>query len=143
MSAAYARRHRSHHHAHPSGDLVPFFVVVGLLLVVARPAAAIVAFIWGLSIAGRFARRVVEPEIRRHYVERETERTLRREGYEVEQADAGGDAVARLAAEAFDLVLTDLALGPSPSARSVSTRSKASAARRATASPPASACSTS
>ena len=79
MSAAYARRHRSHHHAHPSGDLVPFFVVVGLLLVVARPAAAIVAFIWGLSIAGRFARRVVEPEIRRHYVERETERTLRRE----------------------------------------------------------------
>jgi hypothetical protein len=87
MSAACATRR--HHHrrggdrderrGHPAGDLVPFFVVVGLLLLVARPVAAIVAFFWGLSLAGRFARRVVGPEIRRHYVERETDRGLRRE----------------------------------------------------------------
>jgi DNA-binding NtrC family response regulator len=44
---------------------------------------------------------------------------LRREGYEVEQADAGGDAIARLAAEPFDLVLTDLALGEGPSGMDV------------------------
>ena len=49
---------------------------------------------------------------------------LRREGYEVEQADAGGDAVARLAAEAFDLVLTDLALGEGPSGMDVLRASK-------------------
>ena len=36
---------------------------------------------------------------------------LRREGYEVEQAEAGAEAIRRLAAEPFDLVLTDLALG--------------------------------
>ena len=88
MSAACATR-RHHHHrrgddrdqrrGHPAGDLVPFFIVVGILFLVARPVAAIVAFFWGLSLAGRFARRVVEPEIRRHYVERETERGLRRE----------------------------------------------------------------
>jgi hypothetical protein len=83
MSAACAQRRPFHRRdsrrGHRAGDLVPFVLVVGLLFVVARPAAAIVAFVWGLSIAGRFARRVVEPEIRRHYVERETERGLRRE----------------------------------------------------------------
>jgi signal transduction histidine kinase len=86
MSAACAtRRHARHHRhgrdrdGHPAGDLVPFFIVVGILFLVARPVAAIVAFFWGLSLAGRFARRVVEPGIRRHYVERETERGLRRE----------------------------------------------------------------
>jgi len=36
---------------------------------------------------------------------------LSREGYEVEQADTGEQAVARLRERAFDLVLTDLALG--------------------------------
>ena len=36
---------------------------------------------------------------------------LRREGYEVEQAEGGEAALARLADESFDLVLTDLALG--------------------------------
>jgi DNA-binding NtrC family response regulator len=36
---------------------------------------------------------------------------LRREGYEVEQADSGEAALARLRGDAFDLVLTDLALG--------------------------------
>jgi len=36
---------------------------------------------------------------------------LGREGYEVEQADTGEQAVARLRERAFDLVLTDLALG--------------------------------
>jgi signal transduction histidine kinase len=86
MSAACAtRRHRHHRHdraerdGHPAGDLVPFFIVVGILFLVARPVAAIVAFFWGLSLAGRFARRVALPGIRRHYVERETERGLRRE----------------------------------------------------------------
>ncbi|HVH07972.1 MAG TPA: sigma-54 dependent transcriptional regulator [Myxococcota bacterium] len=49
---------------------------------------------------------------------------LRREGYEVEQAEAGDDAVARLAAEAFDLVLTDLALGEGPSGMDVLRASK-------------------
>jgi DNA-binding NtrC family response regulator len=44
---------------------------------------------------------------------------LRREGYEVEQAEDGAAAVARLRAEAFDLVLTDLALGPGPSGMDV------------------------
>jgi signal transduction histidine kinase len=87
MSAACATRRHRHHRAwnraardgHPAGDLVPFFIVVGVLFLIARPVAAIVAFFWGLSLAGRFARRVVEPEIRRHYVERETERGLSRE----------------------------------------------------------------
>jgi DNA-binding NtrC family response regulator len=36
---------------------------------------------------------------------------LRREGYEVVQSECGDDALARLEAEAFDFVLTDLALG--------------------------------
>jgi DNA-binding NtrC family response regulator len=40
---------------------------------------------------------------------------LRREGYEVVQCERGADALALLEAEAFDFVLTDLALGPGPS----------------------------
>jgi DNA-binding NtrC family response regulator len=40
---------------------------------------------------------------------------LRREGYEVIQCERGDDALARLGAEAFDFVLTDLALGTGPS----------------------------
>ena len=40
---------------------------------------------------------------------------LRREGYEVLQCERGADALARLDAEAFDFVLTDLALGEGPS----------------------------
>ena len=44
---------------------------------------------------------------------------LRREGYEVEQADGGATAIARLRSEAFDLVLTDLALGSGPSGMDV------------------------
>ncbi len=40
---------------------------------------------------------------------------LRREGYEVVQCERGDDALARLEAEAFDFVLTDLALGSGPS----------------------------
>ncbi|MDH3686944.1 MAG: sigma-54 dependent transcriptional regulator [Myxococcales bacterium] len=39
---------------------------------------------------------------------------LKREGYEVEQAHDGREAIARLHAEAFDFVLTDLALGAGP-----------------------------
>jgi DNA-binding NtrC family response regulator len=44
---------------------------------------------------------------------------LRREGYEVEQAESGDAAVARIAAEPMDLVLTDLALGSGPSGMDV------------------------
>jgi DNA-binding NtrC family response regulator len=44
---------------------------------------------------------------------------LRREGYEVEQAETGAEAIQRLAAEPFDLVLTDLALGQGPSGMDV------------------------
>jgi DNA-binding NtrC family response regulator len=44
---------------------------------------------------------------------------LRREGYDVEQADAGEPAIARLRADAFDLVLTDLALGAGASGMDV------------------------
>jgi DNA-binding NtrC family response regulator len=44
---------------------------------------------------------------------------LRREGYEVEQAETGAEALQRLAAEPFDLVLTDLALGDGPSGMDV------------------------
>ncbi|MEN8158643.1 MAG: sigma-54 dependent transcriptional regulator [Myxococcota bacterium] len=40
---------------------------------------------------------------------------LRRQGYEVIQCEAGDEALARLEAEAFDFVLTDLALGNGPS----------------------------
>jgi DNA-binding NtrC family response regulator len=40
---------------------------------------------------------------------------LRRESYEVVQCEDGADALARLDAEAFDFVLTDLALGAGPS----------------------------
>ena len=44
---------------------------------------------------------------------------LRREGYEVEQAENGEAALVRLRGEAFDLVLTDLALGTGPSGMDV------------------------
>ncbi len=44
---------------------------------------------------------------------------LRREGYEVEQAERGGEAIERLGGEAFDLVLTDLALGAGASGMDV------------------------
>jgi DNA-binding NtrC family response regulator len=45
---------------------------------------------------------------------------LRREGYDVEQAECGDTALAKLAAdEAYDLVLTDLALGAGPSGMDV------------------------
>ena len=44
---------------------------------------------------------------------------LRREGYEVEQADNGEAALARLRGESFDLVLTDLALGAGASGMDV------------------------
>jgi DNA-binding NtrC family response regulator len=44
---------------------------------------------------------------------------LRREGYEVEQADTGPVALERLRSDAFDLVLTDLALGSGPSGMDV------------------------
>jgi DNA-binding NtrC family response regulator len=44
---------------------------------------------------------------------------LRREGLEVEQAEDGAEALRRLAAEPFDLVLTDLALGEGPSGMDV------------------------
>jgi DNA-binding NtrC family response regulator len=50
---------------------------------------------------------------------------LRREGYDVEQAEAGAEAVARLGGEAFDLVLTDLALGDGPSGMDVLRASRA------------------
>jgi DNA-binding NtrC family response regulator len=44
---------------------------------------------------------------------------LRREGYEVEVAGDGTEAVARLQEQAFDLVLTDLALGRGPTGMDV------------------------
>jgi DNA-binding NtrC family response regulator len=44
---------------------------------------------------------------------------LRREGYEVDQADSGDAALARLRGEAYDLVLTDLALGAGASGMDV------------------------
>jgi DNA-binding NtrC family response regulator len=44
---------------------------------------------------------------------------LRREGYDVEQADTGEAAIAKLRADAYDLVLTDLALGAGPSGMDV------------------------
>jgi DNA-binding NtrC family response regulator len=49
---------------------------------------------------------------------------LRREGYEVEQADCGEAAIAKLRADAVDLVLTDLALGNGPSGMDVLRASK-------------------
>jgi DNA-binding NtrC family response regulator len=44
---------------------------------------------------------------------------LRREGYDVEQTDAGEAAIAKLRADSYDLVLTDLALGAGPSGMDV------------------------
>ncbi|HSJ96476.1 MAG TPA: sigma-54 dependent transcriptional regulator [Myxococcota bacterium] len=44
---------------------------------------------------------------------------LRREGYEVEQVESGDAALARLRGDAFDLVLTDLALGAGASGMDV------------------------
>ena len=57
-------------------------------------------------------------------------RPARREGYEVDVGRARGEeAIAQLAASAFDLVLTDLALGRGPSGMDV-LRARASAAAR-------------
>jgi len=44
---------------------------------------------------------------------------LRREGFEVDQVEDGASALRRLAEQAFDLVLTDLALGDGPSGMDV------------------------
>jgi DNA-binding NtrC family response regulator len=49
---------------------------------------------------------------------------LRREGYAVEVAGGGEEAIARLRADAFDLVLTDLALGRGASGMDVLRRAK-------------------
>jgi signal transduction histidine kinase len=61
-----------------SRRLVPFVLTVAVLSLVARPVAAVVAFLWGLALAGELARRVVEPELQRRFVEREAARGLRR-----------------------------------------------------------------
>ena len=50
---------------------------------------------------------------------------LKREGFESEQAGDGQEAIARLEAEPFDFVLTDLALGEGPSGMDVLRASKA------------------
>jgi len=55
-----------------------YLLVVAVLALVARPVAAVVAFLWGLALAGEFARGVVEPELQRRFVEREAARGLRR-----------------------------------------------------------------
>jgi signal transduction histidine kinase len=55
-----------------------YLLVVAVLALVARPLAAVVAFLWGLALAGEFARGVVEPELQRRFVEREAARGLRR-----------------------------------------------------------------
>ena len=44
---------------------------------------------------------------------------LRRQGYQVAQAETGEKAIAVLQSEPFDLVITDLALGPGPSGMDV------------------------
>ena len=55
-----------------------YLLVVAVLALVARPAAAVVAFLWGLALAGEFARGFLEPELQRRFVEREAARGLRR-----------------------------------------------------------------
>ncbi len=50
---------------------------------------------------------------------------LRREGYQVQQADSGEAAIAALQIQAFDLVLTDLALGKGKSGMDVLESAKA------------------
>jgi signal transduction histidine kinase len=55
-----------------------YLLVVAALALFARPLAAAVAFLWGLALAGEFARGVVEPELQRRFVEREAARGLRR-----------------------------------------------------------------
>jgi DNA-binding NtrC family response regulator len=49
---------------------------------------------------------------------------LRRQGYEVEQARTGDEAIEKVRAGAFDLVLTDIALGEGPSGMDVLRASK-------------------
>jgi DNA-binding NtrC family response regulator len=49
---------------------------------------------------------------------------LRRESYAVDQAETGSEALARLEAGEYDLVLTDLALGPGPTGMDVLRRAK-------------------
>jgi hypothetical protein len=55
-----------------------FLIVVAVLAAVARPVAAVVAFLWGLALAGEFARGFLQPELQRRFVEREAARGLRR-----------------------------------------------------------------
>ena len=69
---------------HGSGErrfarrVLRFLLVVAVLSLVARPVAAVVAFLWGLALAGEFARGFLEPELQRRFVEREAARGLRR-----------------------------------------------------------------
>jgi len=58
--------------------LVPYVLTVALLAVVARPVAAVVAFLWGLALARELARQVAVPELQRRFVERAAARGLRR-----------------------------------------------------------------
>jgi len=57
-------------------DLLEYVVVVGLLAVFLRPVAWVVGIVWGIGLAGDFARRIVEPALRGRWVEREVRHAL-------------------------------------------------------------------
>ncbi|MDJ0789540.1 MAG: ATP-binding protein [Myxococcota bacterium] len=58
-------------------EVVEWGVVVGVLSLVLPIAAWIVGIIWGLEIAGKFAKKVLEPSLRRRWIDREVHRRLR------------------------------------------------------------------
>ena len=56
--------------------LLAYVLVVGFLFMLAKPAAAIVAFGWGIGIAFHVFSQVVAPSLRRRWIEGEVERQV-------------------------------------------------------------------
>jgi signal transduction histidine kinase len=57
-------------------DLARYVVVVGVLALVARPAAWIVGICWGIALAGNLVKKYVEPTLRQRWIDREVHRRL-------------------------------------------------------------------
>ncbi|MFQ5698690.1 MAG: ATP-binding protein [Myxococcota bacterium] len=56
--------------------LVPYVFVVGLLVLIARPAAIFVAFGWGIGLASHFFQAFVMPDLRKRWIEGEVDRQV-------------------------------------------------------------------
>jgi signal transduction histidine kinase len=70
-------RRRARTKAKFARDLVQYIVVVGVLILVIRPLGYIVGLFWGIGLASDFAKKILEPALRKRWVDREVHRQLR------------------------------------------------------------------